>query len=76
MLTSVWLRRIMTQFPDIDSIFLNAGIQWRYNIGDPKQFDLDKFNDEIKINFTSFVVLVHAFLPYLLQKEHPTSIIL
>lgn len=66
----------MKQSPDIDSIFLNAGVQRSYDLADLDKFNLSDFHDEMKVNFSSFVALVHAFLPYLLKNPSPTSFIL
>lgn len=60
---------------DIDCIFLNAGIQRQYDFSHPETVDLVEFNLELAVNYTSFVALVHAFLPYLLKKPSPTSIV-
>jgi short-subunit dehydrogenase involved in D-alanine esterification of teichoic acids len=62
--------------PDIDCLFLNAGIQSAADFSQPESVDLAKFNSEVNINFTSYVALVHAFIPYLKSKSTPTSIIL
>lgn len=59
----------MLKHPDIDCIFLNAGVQNRYIFTDPLSFDLSKFNNEMNVNFTSFVALTHAFLPYFLNSK-------
>ncbi|PYI12716.1 short-chain dehydrogenase/oxidoreductase [Aspergillus sclerotiicarbonarius CBS 121057] len=66
---------MMRQYPDIDSVFLNAGTQQPIDMADPEKFDLAGFHDEVKVNFTSFVSLTHAFLPYLAKKADPTSFI-
>ncbi|KAL9621041.1 MAG: hypothetical protein Q9160_004426 [Pyrenula sp. 1 TL-2023] len=67
---------IMRTSPDIDCIFLNAGIQRRHDFSKPESVNLAEFNTETAVNYTSFVALTHAFLPYLLQKETAkTSII-
>lgn len=66
----------MKQSPDIDSIFLNAGVQRPYDLADLDKFDLHSFHEEVKVNFSSFVALTHAFLPYLLKNPNPTSFIL
>lgn len=66
----------MEQSPDIDSIFLNAGVMKDHDLGIPEKFDLAHFHEEVKVDFSSFVALTHAFLPYLLQNPTPTSFIL
>lgn len=65
----------MRASPDIDCLFLNAGMQRRYDFSQPEKVDLAEFNSELTVNYTSFVALTHAFLPYLLKKPSPSSII-
>jgi short-subunit dehydrogenase involved in D-alanine esterification of teichoic acids len=66
----------MKQSPDIDCVFLNAGLAGTSNFSKPETVDLERFNYEMKINFTAQVVLVHAFTPFLLAKDSPSSFIL
>ncbi|KAF2736062.1 putative NADP(+)-dependent dehydrogenase [Polyplosphaeria fusca] len=61
--------------PTIDCIFLNAGIQRRYDFSKPETVDLARFNTEITTNFTSFVALTHAFLSYLLNAKETRGLI-
>lgn len=61
---------------DIDCLFLNAGFQRVHNLANPSGFDLEQFNEQIQVNLTSLVTLTHAFLPYLLNRDVPGSIIL
>ncbi len=67
---------VSRMFPDLDCIFLNAGTQRPYDFSKPEQIDLTEFNDEIKVNFLSFIALTHAFLPFLQRKASKTSLIL
>ena len=67
--------KVTSEAPDIDALVLNAGIQLPYNLADRQGFDLEKFHHEILVNFSSMVSLVHAFLPWLLAKSVPTSIL-
>ncbi|KAL7658333.1 hypothetical protein ACMYSQ_004464 [Aspergillus niger] len=66
---------IMTNYPTIDSVFLNAGIMLPTDMTDPEKFDLPSFYKQMHINFTSYVALTHAFLPYLTKKGGDTSLI-
>ncbi|GKZ19554.1 hypothetical protein AbraIFM66951_011269 [Aspergillus brasiliensis] len=67
---------IMTQNPTIDSVFLNAGTLLPTDMTDPQKFNLSSFYEQMHLNFTSYVALTHAFLPYLSRKEGtPTSLI-
>lgn len=67
---------VIAKSPDIDCLFLNAGIQNPYELDSAQQFDLASFHEEVKVNFSSFVSLVHAFLPYFKKKTNPTSFVL
>ncbi|PQE04510.1 oxidoreductase short-chain dehydrogenase reductase family protein [Rutstroemia sp. NJR-2017a BVV2] len=60
---------VMTAHPTIDCIFLNAGVQNSHDFSRPETVNLQAFNNEMHINYTSFVALTHAFLPYLLEKK-------
>ncbi|KAH9211848.1 oxidoreductase [Leptodontidium sp. 2 PMI_412] len=70
---------IIKTHPDIDSLFLNAGIQGHYDVSSPETIDLAKFNNEMTVNYTSLVALTFAFLPHLKSKAEaktgPVSII-
>ncbi|KUJ13967.1 oxidoreductase [Mollisia scopiformis] len=65
---------IMEKSRDIDCLFLNAGIQRNWDLAELENIDLEEFNSEMTINYTSFVALVQAFLPYL-KNQKPASII-
>lgn len=64
------------EFPDIDCIFLNAGYQRLHDFSKPETLDIKGFNNEMHVNYTSLVILTHAFLPYLLARKEETSFIL
>jgi short-subunit dehydrogenase involved in D-alanine esterification of teichoic acids len=63
----------MSSSPDIDCVFFNAGIQGHYNFSQPEKVDLAKFIAEINVNFTSYVALTHAILPYLMKETSKTQ---
>jgi len=66
----------MKASPDIDCVFLNAGIQSGGNFAKPETVNLAEYDESIKINYTSIVHLTHAFVPYFIAKTTPTSFIL
>ncbi|KAL9602066.1 MAG: hypothetical protein Q9219_002062 [cf. Caloplaca sp. 3 TL-2023] len=70
-----FVHAVTAKYPDLDCVFLNAGIQGTYDLTKPAQVDLSAFHNEVNINFTSFVNLTLAFLPILQSKPNPTSII-
>ncbi|GAQ11655.1 uncharacterized oxidoreductase DltE [Aspergillus lentulus] len=67
--------KIIDLYPDVDCLFLNAGIQLPFELDDRGQFDLEPFNKHMNVNYFSLVALTHAFLPFLIEKKSPTSII-
>ena len=71
-----FVQTVTSKNPDIDCVYLNAGIQGVYDFSKPKQVDLAAFHREMSVNFTSFVNLTTIFLPFLQSKPSPTSIVL
>jgi short-subunit dehydrogenase len=65
----------MKTYPSIDCVFLNAGTQHRFDFSKPDSVDLEVFNREITVNFTSFVALAHALLPHLFACNEHSSLI-
>ncbi|KAL8651543.1 MAG: hypothetical protein Q9210_003194 [Variospora velana] len=72
---SKFVNRVTTTYPDLDCVFLNAGVQAPYDLTKPDKLDLSAFHKEVSINFTSFINLSLAFLPFLQAKQSPTSIV-
>jgi short-subunit dehydrogenase involved in D-alanine esterification of teichoic acids len=68
--------RIIKTSPDIDCVLLNAGVQHAFDLADPAGFNLERFQEEMTVNFSSLVALTHAFLPFLSSKQTATSFIL
>lgn len=73
---SNFVHSVTTRCPDLDCLFLNAGVQGIYDLTKPDQMDLASFHKEMNTNFTSIVNMTTAFLPFLQNKQQePTSII-
>ncbi|KAL8709218.1 MAG: hypothetical protein Q9220_005960 [cf. Caloplaca sp. 1 TL-2023] len=70
-----FVQKVIQDYPDLDCVFLNAGIQSPGNLASPEKFDLDLFHTEVATNFTSVVEMTIKFLPFLQKKSSPTSII-
>ncbi|KAI4145623.1 MAG: hypothetical protein LQ341_002330 [Variospora aurantia] len=70
-----FVTQVTTSYPDLDCLFLNAGVQAPYDLTKPDKLNLSAFHKEVSINFTSFVNLSLAFLPFLQAKQSPTSIV-
>lgn len=56
--------------PDLDCVFLNSGMQRAIDWTKPDDVDLEKLDTETLTNYTAFMHLTKAFLPYL-QKQAP-----
>ncbi|MCJ1321743.1 hypothetical protein MMC15_007088 [Xylographa vitiligo] len=60
-----FVHTVTSTHPDLDCVFLNAGVQGVYDFSKPDQVDLTAFHKEVNVNFTSFVNISTAFLPFL-----------
>jgi len=70
-----FVQNVIGTYPDLDCVFLNAGVQGVYDFSKPEQVDLVAFHQEVNVNFTSFVNISTAFLPFLQSKKSPASIV-
>ena len=68
-------QNIISTYPDLDCVFLNSGIQRGFNWTQPDSIDMDLIGTEILTNYTSFLALTKAFLPFLMAKKTETSLI-
>lgn len=66
---------ITATYPDLDCVFLNAGVQSRINLAEPAKVDLSAFHSEVATNFSRVVDLTMMFLPFLMKKTRDTSLI-
>jgi short-subunit dehydrogenase involved in D-alanine esterification of teichoic acids len=69
------LRSIVSQYPDLDCVFLNSGVQHQFRLSRPAEVDLDAFHQEMSTNFSRFVDLSIKFLSHLLKKPFPTALL-
>ena len=51
-------------------------MQRPFDFSKPESVDMNVFNAETMVNYTSLVAVTHAFLPFLIAKEGPSGIIL
>ncbi|KAF2094065.1 NAD(P)-binding protein [Rhizodiscina lignyota] len=56
---------ILKAFPDLDTVFLNAGIQTSFSFFDPSSSSDDAIATEITTNLTSSIILTRFFMPHL-----------
>lgn len=73
---STFVNKIISSYPELDCVFLNAGVQGVYDLTKPSQLDLAGFHKEMDVNYTSLVNITLAFLPFLQAKQSPSSIVL
>ena len=69
-----FVQKVTSSHPELDCIFLNAGVQGVYDLTKPAHVDLEAFQKEVKVSFTSFVNITMAFLPFL-QSKPSSSIV-
>ncbi|MBV8460526.1 MAG: SDR family NAD(P)-dependent oxidoreductase [Candidatus Eremiobacteraeota bacterium] len=62
----------ISEFPSLDVLVNNAGIQQRIQLADEPDWDL--IHREIAVNFESHVHLVTLFIPHLLRCQQPAII--
>jgi short-subunit dehydrogenase involved in D-alanine esterification of teichoic acids len=55
---------IIGSHPDLDCVFLNAGIQYVMDISKTHTVDMKRIVNEITVNYVSMVALTHAFIPF------------
>ncbi|KAH8694145.1 4-nitrophenylphosphatase [Talaromyces proteolyticus] len=72
---SAFASKVTSENPDIDAVILNSGIQRPFNFADAKSVNLDIFQEELLTNYTSFVHLTLAFLPFLQAQETTTHLV-
>ncbi|KAI6846021.1 short-chain dehydrogenase/ reductase-like protein [Hortaea werneckii] len=69
-------KEIFTKHPELDCVFLNSGVQRHLDWTKPENVDLDTMEQEMLTNYTSYMHLTKAFLPYLQrQAPKPTSLV-
>ncbi|KAK5258268.1 hypothetical protein LTR40_008233 [Exophiala xenobiotica] len=66
---------ITKTYPELDCVFLNAGVQSTINLAEPEKVDLPAFHSETSTNFSAFVDLTVKFLPFLMSKKTETGLI-
>ena len=62
------LKRLPQQYPEVNILINNAGVQYNYNFADPG-FSLDTIENEINTNLLGPLYLTKLFLPHLLNKK-------
>ncbi|KAJ9605676.1 hypothetical protein H2200_009525 [Cladophialophora chaetospira] len=68
------VKDILTEFPDIDTVWINSGIQKAYDFADGGVANLSAIAEEVTVNVTAPLMLARLFLPHLLSTDRPTCI--
>ncbi|KAH8163818.1 hypothetical protein CIB48_g4442 [Xylaria polymorpha] len=72
-----WSKKMITTYPTIDCIFLNAGFQHVVDFINPSSIALDRIDSEVATNYLSSIHLITHFLPHLLaRRPEPSGIVL
>lgn len=58
---------IIAEYPTLDTVFINAGIQRSFSFLDPKTTSIESISSEININLTVPALLIHLFVPHLMK---------
>lgn len=61
------------QYPDIDTVWVNGGIQYSFKFADPTTSSDDSIRSEIDTNVTAPMILARHFVPFLLNKGTTTN---
>lgn len=56
---------VVKAHPDLDCVVLNAGIQYVMDMSKPDTVNVDKIQQEFKVNYISYVALTQAFMKHL-----------
>jgi short-subunit dehydrogenase involved in D-alanine esterification of teichoic acids len=66
---------VTSNHPDLDSVFLNAGIQRGFDFSKPETVDLSVLEMEFKTNYLSYMHLTTAFIPFMQKQNKETSFV-
>ncbi|EPS43942.1 hypothetical protein H072_2189 [Dactylellina haptotyla CBS 200.50] len=64
-----FVEKLTQGHPDIDAVILNSGIQRGFNFTKPETVSLDVINEELTVNYLSYINLTTALLPFFLKKD-------
>lgn len=70
-----FVKEVTSKNADLDSVFLNAGIQRGFDFSKPETVDLSVLEMEFRTNYLSYIHLTTAFTPFLQKQNKETSFI-
>jgi len=70
-----FVEKVTKDFPKLDCVFLNSGIQRGMDFTKPETLDLPSVQKEMTTNYTAHVHFLKYLLPFLQSHSSPTSLI-
>ena len=67
------VEKLFIRFPNIDTVWVNGGIQYSSSIKDLSSTTDEKVSEEITTNVTAPIILARHFVPRLLQQKTETN---
>ncbi|EXJ85822.1 hypothetical protein A1O1_06191 [Capronia coronata CBS 617.96] len=64
---------LTSRYPDIDTVWVNSGIQYQGDFKALDNFSDEKIINEINTDLTAPIILARHFIPYLLSQKHETN---
>ncbi len=68
-------KRLISDFPTIDTVIINAGIQESFFFADPTSSSTASISNEITTNFIAPSVLCRVFIPHLLSLKREGTLV-
>lgn len=66
-------KTLLAKYPDIDTVWVNGGIQHSFSFLEAEKWTDEKIIQEININTTAPVLIARHFLPHLLASKRETN---
>ena len=70
-----FIKNVTDSYPDLDLIFLNAGIQRPLRFNQPETISIDVIQEELLTNYTAPVAFTKEILPWLLGRKSPATLL-
>ncbi|ETI29479.1 hypothetical protein G647_01932 [Cladophialophora carrionii CBS 160.54] len=70
------VRTILTKYPDIDTVWVNSGIQYQGDFKSLDGFSDEKIVTELNTNLTAPIILARHFVPHLLSLKREANFLI
>jgi uncharacterized oxidoreductase len=67
------IEKLFKEFPDIDTVWVNGGIQYSSDVKDPASSTDEKIIDEVTTNITAPFIITRHVVPLLQKRSAPTT---